>query len=215
MNPNFRLGDLLVRPRASTIERDGEERRVDRKAMAVLVLLAERSGEELSKREILDAVWGRGSYVTHRTIDTHVLHVRQKLEADFKAPRFLLTVHGVGYRLILDGPPTSTESPSSPFLRRIVPANGVGISTVVLAVSTSTTTWSTATVSPTATCQATISASVNPSPMSGSRNSSAMRAIYRPPPEPRAGTDTGRNWEPRVASYPQRKWQPTVQRPGR
>jgi DNA-binding response OmpR family regulator len=46
--------------------------------------------------------------VTNRTIDTHVLHLRQKIERDSKNPEFLLTVHGVGYRLVLE--PTSRNS---------------------------------------------------------------------------------------------------------
>ena len=78
--------------------------------------------------------------------------------------------------------PTSMVSPGPPPWKSTVPAKGEVISTMDLAVSTSTTTWSTATSSPRATCQITISASVSPSPMSGSRNSFAIRAIYRPIP---------------------------------
>lgn len=57
----------------------------------------------MSRNAILDHVWGRGVYVSQRTIDTHVLNLRQKVEDDARAPRHILTVHGVGYRLVMEG----------------------------------------------------------------------------------------------------------------
>src|SRR5580698_8050434 len=67
--------------------------------------------------------------------------------------------------------PTSTVSPSATRIAETVPANGDGSSTSDLAVSISTSTWLISTVSPVFTFHATISASVRPSPTSGSRNS--------------------------------------------
>ena len=69
------------------------------------------------------------------------------------------------------GVPTSTVWPSSTSSALTVPAYGLGSSTTALAVSMSTMTWLTVTVSPGLTCQATMSASVRPSPTSGSLNS--------------------------------------------
>ena len=76
MERNFRIGDATVRPRAATIERDGTERRVDRLAMGVLVFLAERSGSEASKREILDAVW-EGRHVSEEVLSVAVSGLRR------------------------------------------------------------------------------------------------------------------------------------------
>ena len=69
------------------------------------------------------------------------------------------------------GVPTATVCPGSTSSSPTVPANGDGSSTAAFAVSISTSIWFTATVSPGATRQVTISASVSPSPTSGSRNS--------------------------------------------
>ena len=56
----------------------------------------------MSRERFLNEVWGTDQFVSTRTVDTHMLNLRQKLELDHKHPRFLLTVHGVGYRLVLE-----------------------------------------------------------------------------------------------------------------
>ena len=68
-------------------------------AAALLALLWERRGKAVSREQILKHAWDGGDHVGTRTIDTHVLNLRQKLEADPAQPKLLLTVHGVGYRL--------------------------------------------------------------------------------------------------------------------
>ena len=52
---------------------------------------------------LVDRVWGEDVNVTNRTVDTHVLSLRQKLEPDSSNPRFFVTVHGVGYRFVQEG----------------------------------------------------------------------------------------------------------------
>jgi DNA-binding response OmpR family regulator len=54
----------------------------------------------LTREEILSDVWGFESAPTARTVDSHVVKLRQKLEPDPSVPRYFLTVHGVGYRFI-------------------------------------------------------------------------------------------------------------------
>lgn len=61
--------------------------------------LLRHRGQTQSREDLLRAVWGYDATPTTRTVDTHVFQLRQKLEADPAAPRLLLTVHGVGYRL--------------------------------------------------------------------------------------------------------------------
>jgi DNA-binding response OmpR family regulator len=50
---------------------------------------------------ILNSVWGYESFPNTRTVDAHVVRLRQKLEADSAMPRHFVTVHGVGYRFLL------------------------------------------------------------------------------------------------------------------
>ncbi|MCP5527247.1 MAG: response regulator transcription factor [Verrucomicrobiales bacterium] len=79
--------------------RAGEELRVTAKEFAMLRLLAEAEGAAVSREEFLDRVWGCAAFPTTRTVDNHIAGLRAKLEPDPRAPKHLLTVHGVGYRL--------------------------------------------------------------------------------------------------------------------
>jgi DNA-binding response OmpR family regulator len=105
--PPFRLGTVEVDLRAFRVLRAGAELALSPKEAGILALLWRERGRAVHRNEILDAVWGREQCVTQRTIDTHVLNLRHKIEADPRAPRHLLTVHGVGYRLAPEG---STEA---------------------------------------------------------------------------------------------------------
>ena len=69
------------------------------KEFAMLRLLAESGGETVSRERFLDIVWGYGAFPTTRTVDTHVATLRAKIEKNPDAPRWIKTVHGVGYRL--------------------------------------------------------------------------------------------------------------------
>jgi len=55
----------------------------------------------LSRRAVLDALWGPGYHASERTVDNFIAQLRAKLEEDPTDPRHLLTVRGVGYRLVL------------------------------------------------------------------------------------------------------------------
>ncbi|MBL4845961.1 MAG: response regulator transcription factor [Planctomycetes bacterium] len=66
----------------------------------LLRYLIERPGEAVSRNTLLNEVWGYDRFPTTRTVDTHVLNLRKKLEEDPKQPRHLLTVHGIGYKFV-------------------------------------------------------------------------------------------------------------------
>jgi DNA-binding response OmpR family regulator len=58
----------------------------------------EHRGETIPREELLRRVWGYNGTPSTRTVDVHVAWLRQKLEADPKRPRWIVTVHGLGYR---------------------------------------------------------------------------------------------------------------------
>lgn len=66
----------------------------------MLRYLIERPGEPVSRNTLLNEVWGYDRFPTTRTVDTHMLNLRKKLEDDPKNPRHLVTVHGVGYKFV-------------------------------------------------------------------------------------------------------------------
>jgi DNA-binding response OmpR family regulator len=72
------------------------------KEFAVLRLLAEADGESVSRDRFLDAVWGYTAFPTTRTVDMHIATLRAKIEKNPEKPRFIHTVHGVGYRLSVE-----------------------------------------------------------------------------------------------------------------
>jgi DNA-binding response OmpR family regulator len=93
------IGDLRIEPATRTVYRAGVPVPLRPKEFELLVALARRDGEVVSRYELLDEVWGYGADVVSRTVDTHVGQLRAKLERDPAAPRLLLTVRKSGYRL--------------------------------------------------------------------------------------------------------------------
>ena len=98
----FTLGAVRVDLAAFRVVGPRGESALSPREAGILSLLYAEAGRAVHRNTILDVVWGRDAYVTHRTIDTHVLNLRQKIEADPKVPRHLLAVHGIGYRLDLE-----------------------------------------------------------------------------------------------------------------
>jgi len=76
----------------------GEEIGVTYVEFEILAALARSPGRVLSRETLLEHVWGDSEYRDPRTVDVHIRHLREKLEADPKEPQLLLTVRGVGYR---------------------------------------------------------------------------------------------------------------------
>jgi len=69
----------------------------------MLRLMAEMPGEPVSRERFLDAVWGYTAFPTTRTVDNHIASLRAKIERNPDEPRWIKTVHGVGYKLELPG----------------------------------------------------------------------------------------------------------------
>lgn len=67
-------------------------------------LMSETPGEPVSRERFLDLVWGYTAFPTTRTVDTHIVSLRSKIEVDPEAPQWIKTVHGVGYKLDLPNP---------------------------------------------------------------------------------------------------------------
>ena len=80
--------------------RRGKPVEMTRKEFAILRLLGSRTGEVVTRDELLNEVWGVESYPVTRTVDNHIAGLRAKLEADPARPVYIRTVHGVGYRFV-------------------------------------------------------------------------------------------------------------------
>ena len=81
------------------ILRDGtEETRLTTHEAGVLAYLIEHQGRNVTREELLENVWGYSPNMQTRTVDNQILKLRKKVEPQPSDPRFILTVHGVGYR---------------------------------------------------------------------------------------------------------------------
>jgi two-component system alkaline phosphatase synthesis response regulator PhoP len=94
----FAFGDVRIRLRGRQAFRAGHEVRLTRKEFDLLRYLVEHRGEVITRDRLLDEVWGYEQFPTTRTVDTHVLRLRQKFEQDPEHPVYILTAHGQGYR---------------------------------------------------------------------------------------------------------------------
>jgi two-component system alkaline phosphatase synthesis response regulator PhoP len=94
----FAFGDVRIRLRGRQAFRAGREVRLTRKEFDLLRYLVEHRGEVITRDRLLEEVWGYEQFPTTRTVDTHVLRLRQKFERDPEHPVYILTAHGQGYR---------------------------------------------------------------------------------------------------------------------
>jgi DNA-binding response OmpR family regulator len=93
------LGDVRLDFVALQARRGKQPLHLTAKEFATLRLLAESAGEAVTRERFLDVVWGVTAFPTTRTVDNHIASLRAKIEPDPDAPRWIKTVHGVGYRL--------------------------------------------------------------------------------------------------------------------
>jgi DNA-binding response OmpR family regulator len=96
----LRFGNVVVDFRRYEARRNGKPIELTRKEFGLLRLLAARSGEPVTRDELLNEVWGYDANPTTRTVDNHVASLRAKLEENPSDPRHLFTVHGVGYKWV-------------------------------------------------------------------------------------------------------------------
>ncbi len=95
------FGDVEVDLRSCQVSRKGKLLDFSTKEFDLLKYFLSHSGETLSRDRLLEDVWGYDHFPTTRTVDAHIVRLRQKLEPKPDEPRFILTVHGTGYKFVL------------------------------------------------------------------------------------------------------------------
>jgi two-component system alkaline phosphatase synthesis response regulator PhoP len=94
----FHIGKVEVDFQAQMVRRNGDETELTRMESELLRYLILNEGKILTREQILADVWGHDYLLSMRTIDTHVTHLRKKIEDNPAEPQHILTVHRVGYR---------------------------------------------------------------------------------------------------------------------
>jgi DNA-binding response OmpR family regulator len=93
------LGEVIIDLVKQTATRGREPVHLTAREYAILRLLVEARGEPVTRERFLDVAWGYTAFPTTRTVDTHIATLRSKIEPDPDKPKWITTVHGVGYRL--------------------------------------------------------------------------------------------------------------------
>jgi DNA-binding response OmpR family regulator len=96
----YSFGDVEVNLRSCRVSKRGKEMDFSSKEFELLKFFLHHPGETLSRDRLLEEVWGYAHFPTTRTVDAHIVRLRQKVEPKPDEPRFILTVHGTGYKFV-------------------------------------------------------------------------------------------------------------------
>ena len=105
----FRIGEWLIEPSLNRLSRGGTTIQLELKVMDVLVCLAERAGEMVTRFEIIDRVWAT-EFIADNTLTHAINEIRTALGDDARNPTFIETIHRRGYRLMV--PVTVEDRPT-------------------------------------------------------------------------------------------------------
>ena len=97
----FQIGSATIDPRTFQIKRGKATDELTAKEVKLLQVFHTHPGEVLSRDKLLNEVWGYNYYGTTRTLDQVIVQLRKKLGDHGSEPKHLLTIHGVGYKLVL------------------------------------------------------------------------------------------------------------------
>ena len=96
----YTFGDVEVNLQRCQVSRRGRSLDFSSKEFDLLKYFLSHPGESLTRDRLLEEVWGYDKFPTTRTVDAHIVRLRQKLEPKPDDPRFFLTVHGTGYKFV-------------------------------------------------------------------------------------------------------------------
>ena len=105
----LRVGELVIDERTRVVTLRGDPVQLSRKQFDLLHILATRAGDVVTRRELLAEVWRDAYGSSERTLDVHISWLRRKLGESAAEPRYLLSVRGVGVRLV--DPTVETATP--------------------------------------------------------------------------------------------------------
>ena len=97
----FRFGDVVVNFKKFEVTKNGAPIEISAREFNILKFFIEHCGEVITRDQLLDSVWGYESFPLTRTVDMHIAKLRQKIEDTPHDPRHIVTVHRVGYKLIV------------------------------------------------------------------------------------------------------------------
>jgi DNA-binding response OmpR family regulator len=101
------FGDITIDFARQVATKGGARLDLPARAFAILKVFARRPGEVVTRQVLLDEAWGYDAYPNTRTVDNHLVKLRKAIEDEPERPRWLVTIHGAGYKL--DVPPSAVR----------------------------------------------------------------------------------------------------------
>lgn len=98
---DLHIGNISVNFKNYTATSGNSEIKMSHKEFEILHYLVANNGKTVDRDDLMSKVWGIDYDITTRTVDNFILKLRQKIESDPNNPKIILTVHGIGYKMIL------------------------------------------------------------------------------------------------------------------
>lgn len=98
--PSIKIGALSIDLKGCRVMKRDKELALTAREFALLAYLAQNAGRVISRERLYEAVWGEDSYGCDNTIMVHIRHLREKLEDNPTAPHYIITIKGLGYKLV-------------------------------------------------------------------------------------------------------------------
>ncbi|MFC2160829.1 response regulator transcription factor [Acidobacteriota bacterium] len=97
----YRFGSIELNFKKYEAQKKGVDIDLTPLEFHMLHLLIQREGEVVSRDDFLDRIWGEdNTFISYRTIDSHIANIRKKIEDDSASPRYILSIRGVGYKFV-------------------------------------------------------------------------------------------------------------------
>jgi len=97
----YRLGNIELDFLKYEARKSGKDLGLTPLEIKILRLLISKRGKVITRDEFLDRIWGVDNLaVSHRTVDSHIAHIRRKIEEDPSTPKHVLSVHSIGYKFV-------------------------------------------------------------------------------------------------------------------
>jgi two-component system alkaline phosphatase synthesis response regulator PhoP len=96
------VGDIMIDLASHQLTRNGEPIDCTPGEFTLFTAMAAQPGRVFTRQQILEQLHGDGRFITERSVDAHIMNLRKKIELDPRRPTIIVTVFGVGYRLVVD-----------------------------------------------------------------------------------------------------------------
>lgn len=96
----IKIGGLMIDADGCRVRKDDQEIGLTAREFEILRYMAENQGRVISRERLYETVWGEDSFGCDNTVMVHIRHLREKIERNPAAPQYIITVKGLGYKLV-------------------------------------------------------------------------------------------------------------------